>query len=361
MLTIKDNYNYYKGLDALRGIAVLGVIFYHYYFDNIFFRLWWIFLEFFFVLSGFLITKILLSTGRGKKYLYNFYIRRILRIFPAYYFFLILFYLIINISDKVSLFDYYNKNALYFLGYIHNWLFVFVGTPKEHHLNHLWSLALEEQFYLLWPILLFFIKTKRKIIKALLIIISIAIITRVLIWYVWGNRLETYYCNSLTRIDSIAIGCLLACGFKFKAMLPKIKYAIIIVCFSIPVIGITLYQETNFTNPFFATLGYTSIAILFAFFLNYFIDSNQRFGLLKNNVVLNFTGKISYGMYIVHMPVYLFCLAKAEVLDAIPIPIKLTSLLITIGYASFSFYFIEAPILRLKKFFPMVAKNNQNK
>lgn len=87
MLTIKDNYNYYKGLDALRGIAVLGVIFYHYYFDNIFFRLWWIFLEFFFVLSGFLITKILLSTEREKKYLYNFYIRRILRIFPAYYFF----------------------------------------------------------------------------------------------------------------------------------------------------------------------------------------------------------------------------------------------------------------------------------
>src|SRR5829696_8937433 len=95
MQKTEPRYFYHEGLDSFRGIGILWIICCHYFPGNGFFRFGWISLEFFFILSGFLITKVLLHSAKNKNFFANFYTRRALRIFPIYYVFLIAFLLAI--------------------------------------------------------------------------------------------------------------------------------------------------------------------------------------------------------------------------------------------------------------------------
>ena len=133
---------YYPGLDALRGIAILLVVMYHYF---SFFRIGWIGVDLFFVLSGFLITSILLRSRSKPNFFRNFFVRRMLRIFPLYYFVLALFYLaapyIFSAKGPQSVYDYYRYNWLWFSRFIQNWLIIQKGAPPEPYLLLFWSLA----------------------------------------------------------------------------------------------------------------------------------------------------------------------------------------------------------------------------
>ncbi|MFL5786642.1 MAG: acyltransferase family protein, partial [Flavisolibacter sp.] len=142
--SIKSNYHYYEGLDAWRGIAVLAVMLSHYFITTDAGRLCWISVEMFFVLSGFLITGILVKNkAKDNRYFRNFYVRRALRIVPLYYLFLILFYLSIHLWHREELLRYYLVNWWYYPLFIQNWLFAFKGLPNEYYLNHLWTLSVE--------------------------------------------------------------------------------------------------------------------------------------------------------------------------------------------------------------------------
>src|SRR4030095_11127987 len=147
--------SYYPALDGLRGFAILGVLLQHNFSFLPIPKYGWVGVDLFFVLSGFLITEILLKTKEHKNYLPNFYIRRILRIFPLYYGSLILFFalgpLVSQFKDQYS---YYSANQGMLWAYLQNWLYIAKPRLDDHTVfSHFWSLSVEEQFYLVWPLL----------------------------------------------------------------------------------------------------------------------------------------------------------------------------------------------------------------
>jgi peptidoglycan/LPS O-acetylase OafA/YrhL len=149
-------------LDGVRGIAILLVLVYHLtlyggmapngpFLDRLW-RTWTLPLglgvDLFFVLSGFLITGILLDTKDGPDYFRNFYARRFLRIFPLYY---------ATLAATFLLIPAVRLDAVWYWTYLINYRFADVGWPRVAYLGHFWTLAVEEQFYLVWPALVFFV------------------------------------------------------------------------------------------------------------------------------------------------------------------------------------------------------------
>src|SRR5689334_17836464 len=160
--------SYHKGqnipaFDGIRGLAAILVIIHHFF---PFFGTWvsisWISVDAFFVLSGFLITNILINSRPSKHYFRNFYARRVLRVFPLYYFILVIVLFIIPwiCNNLPQGYDYFLKNRIYYFSYLQNSLFQRDGYPSHWMLSHTWSLAIEEQFYILWPIFVYFLPNR---------------------------------------------------------------------------------------------------------------------------------------------------------------------------------------------------------
>lgn len=178
---------YYKELDGVRAVAALMIMVCHFFLyadsENSFFLLLKKISVFgqtgvslFFVLSGFLISRILLNAKKEKNYFRNFYVKRILRIFPLYYFFLLLYYfgLPTILSEQIYSFS----EQKYFWVYLQNIARTFEW--KSEGPVHFWSLAVEEHFYFFWPILFFFFSTKR-IVQSIIVIVILAFLCRIIL------------------------------------------------------------------------------------------------------------------------------------------------------------------------------------
>ena len=311
---------------------------------------------FFFVLSGFLISSNLFFAKRSvaenklttKKALLNFYARRFLRIFPLYY--LTLF--IIWVLNK----GIYEKDFLWYLFYASN-ILTFVKQHWQESLSHFWSLAVEEQFYLIWPFLILLVPI-RFLKSWLIIVISISVLYKVFTIFIEPRRFSDVL--TIAAFDSFGLGALLAYqrvygkGFRIFS-LENIKYvfALLVISFVLCVIG--KGQLLVFVWPLFSVLliaksipGYTGLA-----------------GHVLNNRVFKYFGKISYGIYVYHnfIPWLVRCLMGAE--TKYPISIKpvlknwhpAPAMLLTfefcflIAIASISWYGFERPINGLKKYF----------
>ena len=151
-------------LDGLRGIAIIGVLFFHLGIPK--FSLGWAGVELFFVISGFLITRVLLNTREQPNYFRNFFYRRILRIFPIYYLVLIA-YTAIVVSSSLTGF----RNLPFYYVYLQTIPQLQSQFGELQMLSHTWSLAIEEQFYLIWPMAIYLLKG-RKLFAMLLILIG---------------------------------------------------------------------------------------------------------------------------------------------------------------------------------------------
>lgn len=345
---------YYPGLDALRGLAVLSVVFFH-FFPNVAFLSWgWMGVDLFFVLSGFLITSILLRPAEiNAAFLKHFYARRFLRIVPLCYTLLLLFFIGINTLDHQNRFVFYQENGWYYFVFWQNWLFIFKGLPHEYHLNHLWSLAVEEQFYLLFPLFIYFVP-KPRLVPLILILLLLICGLRTVLWFLHPKDLPVYYCNTFTRMDSILFGSLLSCGFRIR----KTTLITILLLSSIAVLsaGILYYRTASLTNPVLATVGYSLIAFINYMILAYFTQSNYTLLFIRRSSVLNYIGKISYGIYLLHLPVYLFITSVSTKLfgpQATPFLIGMISFFLTLLLSSLSFHTLESYFLRLKIYFPV--------
>jgi peptidoglycan/LPS O-acetylase OafA/YrhL len=305
---------YYPALDGLRGLAILLVVVYHNFgFIDVFF-FGWLGVDLFFVLSGFLITDILLRSLGKKDYLKNFYIRRILRIFPLYYLCLILFLIVVprlNMSLNV---DYYRDNQVWLWTYLQNWLFIFKDGGQTQALHHLWSLGVEEQFYLIWPLAILVIKKP----KHLLLILGIVLISVISLRYIlWIYKIETLaYFNLYTfsRVDGICIGSMLALVVKIAPkFLEKSTTVIVLILAGFNFLFYFFNRYYDFTFPYLAIVGYTTFAILFALLVNEGIGGrNKLINFIFNNPLMKFFGRISYGLYIYHWPVYLLARATLQ-------------------------------------------------
>lgn len=341
------------GLNGLRGFAVILVIIGHRFpLDhsiNIF-PLGSIGVDIFFVLSGFLISRILFTNIidfnsnmiSKKKLVRNFFLRRILRIFPIYYLTLLFLYL-----TKGLIGNSYEENILWYIFYGANYL-NFFENKWFGSLAHLWSLSVEEQFYLVWPFLLFFIIKQNKIFIALIIFIVFGTLYP---YFINGNsQILTLAC-----INAFGIGSLLA---YFEILDPSnvSKFLKTIKYLFIPVLLIVVINYTIFKIPYFSNR--LAISIISVGIIGYCRYKPQ--GLIVRyfleNRLLSFIGMLSYGIYLYHnlIPKYLnygFSILGVEISRTFNYSFFFlqTSLIIIFSY--FSWIYIEKPILKLKKHF----------
>lgn len=301
---------YYPALDGLRGVAILLVVLLHNFgFMNYFF-FGWLGVDLFFVLSGFLITEILLNNLDTPHSLRNFYIRRVLRIFPVFYLLLIVCLWVLPHIDLLNLnLAYYTSNQHWFWVYLQNWLFIFKEPYGNKLLIHTWSLAVEEQFYLLWPAAVVLIKKPKRLLALAAFVLFAVSLTRFLLWI---NKIDDLAYASLytfTRIDGICVGCIIALLMKINPDWLKRNTAIIV--FSFALLNFSFYfisTRYSFTLPFLAFAGYTTFAMLFGLLVyDAALGHTKLIQFLFNNRFLKFFGKISYGLYMYHWPIYMLC------------------------------------------------------
>lgn len=290
--------NYFRPLDTLRTIAVTLVVIAHWSHWQVASLLDFgsIGVNIFFVISGFLITGILLNDRRRHEnepatrgsLMKNFYIRRTLRIFPVYYLLIFLCYFFLPDSPIRGHFGYY-------LTYTTNFMF-FKNQHWDPMLAHLWSLSVEEQFYLLWPWLIIFVSRKN-----LLPVMTGFLALGVLSFYLFQLLFPgAQYISILTPtcFDAFSIGALLAyfmqydaaAGKKFIARLPWIG-----------VIALGLYITFALLH-FSMTPQRTLIALTSAWIIWFTITRTDSFvhRYFLNNRILVAIGKMSYGVYLYH-------------------------------------------------------------
>jgi peptidoglycan/LPS O-acetylase OafA/YrhL len=316
--------------------------------------------DIFFVLSGFLITCLLLEEWDRSAHvsLGKFYARRALRLLPALLLFLLCVCAFAALTSPPNEANKTYWNALYSLSYTANWIGAFELAPISEPLGHIWSLAIEEQFYLIWPFLLL-VLLKLKIPRAVIlggVVILIAVIClhrcQLVISGVWEHRI---YSASDTRADSLLIGCLAAMLLSWRvlptsrAFLRFLSVAsfgglLVIVAYLGNLVEIA--SDLTLRGFGFSLFGVAVSLLLIQFAIN----PPQLPGAVLGTKPLTWIGRISYGIYLWHLPI---CISVARV----PIPNWMKAalvLILTVGAASASYYLVELPFLRFKKCFSSV-------
>ena len=354
---------HYPALDGLRGIAILAVIFRH-NFD--FFQVTkygWIGVDLFFVLSGFLITDILLKTKTQKNYLTNFFIRRILRIFPLYYGAIILFFVLAASAELLrDQYNFYFTNQGMIWFHLQNWLYITKSEPTHYGMFiHFWSLSLEEQFYLVWPFVMLACKQIRHLASLTIVILLASIVFRFVSRASLENGNLNHYLQHLVRIDGLCVGSLAAI---WKALSPETAkkkiFQLAAILLFLHAIAFLLSKLVFKTFPHFSILGYSSIAVLFGILLTILIEKrNKLTKMIFENKLLMGVGKISYGLYVFHWPILVlfriyFLQYLMEQGVALNLSYTMASLLATLAailVSIASYHLIEKKILALKDVF----------
>lgn len=350
-------------LDGVRGLAIFLVLLFHCYPFIAPARLGWLGVDLFFVLSGFLITGILWDTKAHKNYYKNFLVRRMVRIFPLYYTFLVLFFFGIPLLTSIDIANFQNVQGWYWL-YATNWLFVFELQDwiEGVDINHFWSLAIEEQFYLFWPFVIFLF-SRNSILKIILGFIALSFLLR-LCYISIGLEPLSMYVSTFTRVDSLVIGAgaaLFVRDEKLKFFLERhLKKTFLLSAFLI----VSVIVITRTTSPYsfpFITFGYTVNALFFISILlltltDFANGFFKKIGLMRP---LQFLGKYSYALYVFHLPLYSYFDHRwytyfMGVTEQHFISRMLSSSLVivlTVGISLISWQLIEKPFLRIKKYF----------
>jgi peptidoglycan/LPS O-acetylase OafA/YrhL len=366
-----------KELDGLRGISVILVIAFHVFKRADYFTkhetlhfitsltyIGWLGVDIFFALSGFLITSILLRTKNKSNYFKTFYARRILRIFPLYYVFLVVMLVFLPL-----LAPYYNSNipaALPFLFlYTQNWMGIFGIAGLPAYLSVTWSLAIEEQFYFIWPTIVFY--TRRELlIKIGIGIILTSIILRVLGVFFWNdaNQMTSFfYFNTFTRFEELIFGALLAVLFMdpvWKERIRLFSLPVFLISFS-AFVGLCIYLFPGLI-PYYGNLpltlwSYTLIPLFSVSLIAILVTFPEKTLIRKifRNSILTFFGKYSYSMYLLHMPVALLLLdplynTGLRGWKMYALYIVLTYAITALG-ALLTWNLLEKHMLNLKKYF----------
>jgi peptidoglycan/LPS O-acetylase OafA/YrhL len=311
----------FPALDGIRGLAILLVMLHHFFqlyepervfIDVVFFGLassGWFGVDLFFVLSGFLITGILYDSKGSERYFLNFYARRTLRIFPLYYAALVLFFVVFPQIPHPLANAYVADSApdqLWFWTYLTNFKIAANGAWYDALVpNVFWSLAIEEQFYLIWPLVVLLCHRKT-LIGVCIGLITMAIAVRLAFTLNGAEPLTTFVITP-ARMDCLAVGALLALvvrgdlGAARRTLLAKRSCLLLgAVLLALAVPGRGLHWET----PLNHTLGLTLVALFFGALLiwTYGSDKEAWIRVVFESRVMRMAGKYSYSMYIFHGP-----------------------------------------------------------
>jgi len=348
---------YLPQLDGLRAVAVLLVCIHHW--TEVGNRLGVLGVQVFFVLSGFLITGILLrektAISAGDQTigfsLRQFYIRRVLRIFPLYYFCLALFI----VFDRFDAREVGIWHALY-LSNVFFFLHGGFSDPFSHYFAHFWSLSVEEQFYMFWPFLIFLVPLVR-LKGVILAVILVAPLSRVASYWLVGTEFVSHSILLVSNLDALGLGGLAAWWYQTRNSVPvavtRVAKWLVPVCFA-EIVVVRLVPPQSW----FPLLDAPAVAVVGLYLV---LSAAKGFGGLAGQVLSNrmvvYLGRISYGLYIWHMfaPPFVRNILKAlglpEWWNVGPIGFILMGLW-TIGAASLTWFTFERPLNNLKKFFP---------
>lgn len=300
-------------LDGLRGLAIGLVLLFHLFPFLPFSRIGWIGVDLFFVLSGFLISGILQDSLNKRRYWFSFFIRRALRIFPLYYFILLLYVGLSYISaDFAALpvvsFDYFKDNQVWYWTYLSNIkMFIEGRWLPPIVFNPLWSLSIEEQFYLLWPLVIYLFRNK-KLLYFIFFLLSVVIAIRVHMVVREASSLSIYV-FTFARLDAILLGSMVSVFIrneKLRALLEKYNDYFLIGSV-ILILGIAISFRTFSAYQFvIQSVGYTIIAVFFCCILILVLNKNKNFilDLFFKSKPMIFLGKYSYALYLFHWPLY---------------------------------------------------------
>lgn len=361
MKTKIDNLNHMPQLDGLRALAVIAVLLHHFlqlpHLDD--FALGGV--KLFFVLSGFLITGILLKSRDIREEhqqswffsIRQFYIRRFLRIFPLYYFVIAVAF-ILNLEPVRQILPWLLTYTLNFYMSMQGW---FVD-----HFAHFWTLAVEEQFYIVWPWFILF--TPRKwLVPATVSFILLGPIYRAYEIFIGLNGVASYI-FPLASLDSLGMGSLLAILAHHAPSLTPLERGL--RRFALPVgLPISLYLLI-FPNSKLYAIFFDPAQALFFIWLVY--SAAQGFkgwvGAVLESGPFTYIGKISYGVYVYHpfmLGLCRFIFEKAGWIypENIWIQTALQSMA-TLVISSLSWYLMERPINNLKRYFSYVPKSEKN-
>jgi peptidoglycan/LPS O-acetylase OafA/YrhL len=305
-------------LDGWRGLAVLVVVLHNSSFlwqhqhtvpdmlVSTLFATGWVGVTLFFVLSGFLITGILLDTRSSPRYFRDFYLRRTFRIFPLYYVALFLAFVVVApLWGSPAWVASVHRDQAWYWGYIANW----GHGPGIVGFGHFWSLCVEEQFYLVWPLLLL-VTGDRWFPRTAIAICVGAFVFRW--WYLHGGgSTEWLYGSTLARCDALALGALLAYAARRRAWFRPLwrwRYRIFGGASAVVVALVLWTHGFGPYDPVVEVVGQPAIALVFAFALFATVSPSNpvesRLTRWMSARWLRFLGKYSYAIYVIHVPLH---------------------------------------------------------
>ncbi len=323
-------------LDGLRAVAVLGVIASH----SGLFGLGWVGVDIFFGLSGYLITGILLdakaAAPTARDFFVPFYMRRALRIFPLAWIIILL---------VAAWRGQWNDIGWYF-AYLVNWL---PTSPQPSDLGHFWSLAVEEQFYTIWPAIVF-LSSRAGVRRAAIGLIIFDVLFRATV-SLWPPEFATVQWRDLAtfaRADTLAVGALLAVRQRDTG-LGAARWALPVAVLSgIAMLAIRLLERGALWPLLTYNLKWPVLAVGVGAGLLFVLTQPPRW---LQWSWLAWIGKVSYGVYVIHA-LFGQWLHEQFTLSQAPL-IFLLQLGVTLPLAALSWYFFESPILKQKWRWPM--------
>jgi len=351
-----------ESLDGWRGIAILLVFVFHYVPREIknplelIASLGWSGVDLFFVLSGFLITGILFDSRQFEGYFKVFYIRRVLRLAPVYFLavavVLIGTRLLSGIRSWVDIpFFLYGANIV-------------LAFPSEQvsflphfSCSHFWSLALEEQFYTVWPFVVFYLPRRRTLMTICATGMVTALLIRVGLYAVHAPPWLAF-AELPARMDSLLAGAALALGIRGPEGERWVTLRSLRWVFSLAIVtlGIAIFasRSVSFISPSISTFGFSAIAIAGACIIAFALDPNTFVSRIGQTRILRFYGRYSYGLYVWHfLPSPM--LARWTISGLEHLPVVLTELVrIVVLLAAFTllsvltYHLFEVRFLRMK-------------
>lgn len=364
-------------LDGLRGLAILLVLM-HNLSTDIFpstllgrivasaMNFGWVGVQLFFVLSGFLITRILLQTGTSQNYYTSFFGRRILRIFPLYYGSLFVAFFIFPLAGNTSpALAHDQGHQIWLWLYLSNWTHLI--DFQSQVFPHFWSLAIEEQFYLLWPLVVHG-RASERVLQLCLYLAAASFVVRV-VMLSQGAAPDSIYTYTICRIDALALGGAVAAVLQIPGKAEKLHqggWSFNCAAIVMLALGFLVTHGYPRISPLGQTIGYSWLACAFAMAVLGAACGASPVGRLGRKrrttitvIPLQALGKYSYAMYVFHKPMHdwvgMPLLRHFKLLDHPSYVIALAYFLVatigTFALAFATFHLFEKHFLFLKKFF----------
>ena len=355
---------YLPSIDSLRALAVLAVIIYHV--DVNYLPGGFLGVDLFFVLSGYLISSLIIKEYRktGSLNLYNFYIRRARRLLPAVYFMITVGLVVMVLFNEVLL-RKSHLDAIFGYIYSSNWWYIFHKLDyfdsfgAQSPFKHLWSLAIEEQFYMIFPLLFLLINRKKKskdgtyklnknFLYVVLGLILVSLIAHILLFDI--NNISRIYFGTDTRAFSLLIGVVGAILYPMEKLHAKvtpqqnIMYSVVSLVSIATLITVMIY--TSEYNTWLYRGGFLLVAILGLIVI---ISSGKQHTLMSRLLSFKpvvFIGKISYSLYLWHFPVLVLTTPVSEIGNP-NIIFVILRVILTFALATASYVFVETPIRKL--------------